>query len=457
MSDTQYNFEEKFDFSSSAKKKLFILGIVGILVLALGIVLVMNAGDTHATDEHALNMGVSDTPTLLASTENAMVVESEGVEEHHGSPVWLKRVYVSMWHNNIFFAGLAVIGLFFVAIQYASQAGWSAGFQRIPESFGYWIPIAGILAVILFFVAGKDIFHWMHTDLYDISSATYDPIISGKKGFFFWPASENPGFPVFWFARMIFFFGAWYWFFLKLRKMSLREDLEGGTTLWTKSRSISAIFLVFFGVSSSIAAWDWVMSIDTHWFSTMFGWYVFASWWVSGLALIVLIVVVLKDKGLLSVVNANHIHDLGKFVFAFSIFWTYIWFSQFMLIYYANIPEESIYFIERINTHYAPFYYLNIILNFVFPFLLFMTRESKRHRLFVKIVAIIVLVGHWIDYFLMITPGTMQYDGALGFIEIGVTMIFLAAFLFVVLNNLSKAPLIMKNHPMLEESLHHHV
>jgi len=455
MSDTQYNFDERYEFSGKAKKNIAILGVAGFLILILGIALVMmNTGDNAG--EHALN--IENTPSLLTSSDgvNATLV-SEGDEVHHGNPTWLKRVYVSMWQNNVYFTGLALIGLFFVAIQYASQAGWSAGFIRIPESFGYWLPFAGILAIVLFFAAGSDIFHWTHTDLYDESSSSFDEILNGKKGFFFWPASENPGFPIFWFARLIFFFGMWYWFFIKLRGLSLKEDLEGGSEHWTKARSISAWFLVFFGVSSSVAAWDWVMSIDTHWFSTMFGWYVFASWWVSGLALIVLFVVILKGKGLLSVVNANHIHDMGKFVFAFSIFWMYIWFSQFMLIYYANIPEEAIYFVERISTHYAAFYYVNLILNFLFPFLLFMTRNSKRQLIFVKIVAVIVLVGHWIDYFLMVTPGTMKFDGSLGFIEIGTTMIFSAMFLFVVLSNLAKVPLIAKNHPLLEESLHHDI
>jgi hypothetical protein len=455
MSDTQYNFDERYEFSSSAKKKLAILGIAGLLILVLGILFTMNA---DSSGEHTQNLQETSTPTLLASAEGVdAVLVSEGGEEHHGSPAWLKRIYVSMWQNNVFFTGLAVIGLFFVAIQYASQAGWSAGFIRIPESFGYWIPFAGLIAIVLFFVAGSDIFHWTHTDLYDTSSPNYDPIISGKKAFFFWPASEHPGFPVFWFARLILFFGMWYLFFLKLRGLSLKEDLEGGTAHWTKARTISAWFLIFFGVSSSIAAWDWVMSIDTHWFSTMFGWYVFASWWVSGLALIVLILAILKGKGLLSIVNTDSVHDLGKFVFAFSIFWMYIWFSQFMLIYYANIPEESIYFIERINTQYSSFFYLNLILNFVFPFLLFMTRSSKRRLIFVKIIAVIVLVGHWLDYYLMVTPGTMKYDGGLGFTEIGITMIFASLFLYVILSNLAKVPLIAKNHPLLEESLHHHV
>ena len=120
--------------------------------------------------------------------------------------------------------------------------------------------------------------------------------------------------------------------FAKLKSLAYKEDLEGGTEKWYQLRKLSAIFIIFFAVSSSMAAWDWVLSIDTHWFSTMFGWYNFASWWVSGLALTAFIVVLLKDKGYLSIVNANHIHDLGKFIFAFSVFWTYIWFSQFLLI-----------------------------------------------------------------------------------------------------------------------------
>lgn len=238
----------------------------------------------------------------------------------------------------------------------------------------------------------------------------------------------------------------------------LDEDINGGTAHWTKARSLSAVFLVIFAVSSSVGAWDWVMSIDTHWFSTMMGWYVFASWWVTGLAMITLIVANLKDQGLLKVVNANHLHDLGKFVFAFSIFWTYIWFSQFLLIYYANIPEETVYFVTRINTSpYGWIFYANIILNFALPFLLLMTRDAKRHLSMLKVVCPIVVVGHWLDFYNMITPGVMQHNGGIGFLEIGLALVFMAAFLYVMFNALSKAPLVARNHPMLEESLNHHI
>jgi len=265
-------------------------------------------------------------------------------------------------------------------------------------------------------------------------------------------------FPIFFITRMIVFFGLWYLFFTWIKKEMLAQDLDGSLEHWYTARKLSAIFLVIFAVSSSVAAWDWVMSIDTHWFSTMFGWYIFASWWVTGLSVITLIVVYLKDAGYLKVVNANHLHDLGKFIFAFSIFWTYIWFSQFLLIYYANIPEETVYFISRMkNPPYNWIFYANLFLNFVFPFLLFMTRDSKRHMSMLKVVCPIVVVGHWFDFYNMVTPGIMKHNGGVGFLEIGVTLVFIAVFLYVVLNALSKLQLVAKHDPFMEESLNHHI
>ncbi|MBW3546245.1 MAG: quinol:cytochrome C oxidoreductase, partial [Bacteroidetes bacterium] len=282
-------------------------------------------------------------------------------------------------------------------------------------------------------------------------------ILKHKAPYFFWPL-EGGTFPVFFLLRMVVFFAVWYILFLKLKKVAYEEDLEGGVEKWNKLRGLSAIFIVFFAVSSSMAAWDWVMSIDPHWFSTLFGWYVFASWWVSGIAAITLILVLLREAGYLKIVNANHLHDLGKFMFAFSIFWTYLWFSQFLLIYYANIPEESIYYIERLaSDHFAPVFFINLFLNFAFPFLVLMTRDAKRHAIFLKIVCSVILFGHWLDFYLMITPGVLRESGGFGLMEIGLILVYAAAFGFVVMTALSKIGLIQKNHPMLQESMHHHI
>ncbi|GAB3335073.1 hypothetical protein GCM10027429_17070 [Marivirga atlantica] len=460
--------EEKFEFTSKAKRTLSIVAIVGVVLLGLGTYFASNSGH-HEGGEHAEEM--HDGAIMAQDAEGAHVTEDadqdhfegpahaeeahaedghgEGHGEHAGNPSWLKRIYASLWINNMYFVGLALLGVFFVAIQYVSQAGWSAALIRIPMSFSSWLPIGGVLTLIIFLVGGHDIFHWTHEYLYDTSSPMYDPIIAGKEGYLNTP---------FFIGRMVVYFVVWYLMFRWIRSKSLEEDMNGGTAYFKKLRNISAGFIVFFAVTSSTSAWDWILSIDTHWFSTMFGWYVFASWWVTALAAITLVTVLLKEAGYLKVVNTGVLHDLGKFVFAFSIFWTYIWFSQFMLIYYSNIPEETVYFIERMTSdHYSIVFFVNLILNFFFPFLVFMPRDSKRHTVFLKIVTIVVLIGHWFDFYLMVTPGVMKEDGGFGFLEIGMAMLFGVAFLFVALRSLAKLPLVAKNHPMLEEAKHHHV
>lgn len=446
--------DEQYIFTRGTRKKLFILLGTGVVLFVLGLLFSMSGGDAEAAGGHAM----ANHHELVASTAQD---QHASAEEHeagaHEPATWLKRLYTTLWMNNVFFTGLGIIGLFFVAIHYASQAGWSAGIIRVPLSMGNWIPIAGLLMLVLFFVTNHTVFHWSHEYLYEEGGPQHDEIISGKATYFFWPG-EAGGFPIFFIFRMVLFFGMWYWFYMLIRKNLLAEDLEDTTAYWYKNRTASAWFLIFFAISSSVAAWDWVMSIDTHWFSTMFGWYVFASWWVTGLAMITLICAHLKEAGYLKIVNSNHLHDLGKYMFAFSIFWTYIWFSQFLLIWYANIPEESVYFIERLTTSpYSWIFYTNLILNFVLPFLLLMTRDAKRQIAMLKLVCPIIIVGHWFDFYNMVTPGIMREHGAIGLLEIGVALIFLAAYLLVVLSSMAKIPLVGKNHPTLAESLNHHI
>jgi len=447
--------DEKYIFKPATKQKLFILIGVGLLLFVVGVFMAKNGAHHEGAEKHASQ---EIAKSLVASTEPTEHAAAAAEGGHHGSATWLKRIYTSLWHNNIFFAGIGIIGLFFVAIQYAAQAGWSAPIKRIPLAMGSWIPFAGILMLALWFVVKGDLFHWTDASLYLKGGEHYDKILDGKKAFFFIPFSSSTTFPVFYIVRMVLFFGLWYLFFTWIKKEMLAEDINGGVQHWFNSRKLSAVFLIIFAVSSSVAAWDWVMSIDPHWFSTMFGWYVFASWWVTGLATITLIVANLKGAGYLKVVTQNHIHDLGKFVFAFSIFWTYIWFCQFMLIYYANLPEETVYFIQRMRTApYSWIFYVNVFLNFVLPFLLLMTRDAKRQISMLKVVCPIVIVGHWFDFYNMITPGAMKLEGGVGFLEIGLAMVFAGAFLYVVLNALSKLQLVAKNHPFMQESLNHHI
>ena len=403
--------------------------VAGVIILALGLLAaVMGWGGHHEAAGH--------------------VASAAGHAEHDGGPIWLKRLLISLWHSNVFFIGVSVVGTVFMAIQYVAYAGWSVVVKRINEALSAWLLPGAIIMLVVFLLGHQDIFHWTHEGVMDPKSANYDKIIAGKGGFLSMP---------FYIIRMLSYLFIWWTFSQRLRQLSLQEDLNGGTSYFHTSITTAALFLVLFAVTSSMSAWDWVMSVDVHWFSTMFGWYVFASWWVSGIAATTLIAIYLKQAGYLRMMNSNHFHDLGKFIFGFSIFWTYVWFSQFMLIWYANLPEESVYFNQRLggfDGRYTWMFYGNLIINFAFPFLALMTRDAKRQMIMMKIVCIAILVGHWSDFYLMFMPGTMK--GENGFlIEIGVALIFLGAFLILVTRRLAAASLVAVNHPFIEESVHH--
>jgi hypothetical protein len=348
--------------------------------------------------------------------------------------------------NGFFFFALGLGALFFLSLQYATETGWYASVKRVIEAVAGYLPygigLFGLALLIITFMDGAHIYIWM-----DPETVANDEIIKDKSAYL--------NIPFFWIRTLIYF--ACYLIFLRgFRKRSLEEDKIGGTELHFKNYKKGAMFLVFFAVFSSTSAWDWLMSIDVHWFSTLFGWYTFAGMWCSTMVVLVLLTLYLKKLGYLPKVNDSHIHDLGKWTFATSFLWSYLWFSQFMLIWYANIGEEVTYYMMRIE-NFKVLYFAMFLINFAFPMLLLMSRDAKRHAGILTMVGLIILAGHWLDVYIMISAGSLGSNAHIGALEIGMVMMVCGFFLWVILRNLTKAPLTPVNHPFLDESVHHDI
>jgi hypothetical protein len=369
--------------------------------------------------------------------------------DHH------QRTWASLLVNAFFFLGITLGALFFYSLQNATETAWSVLVKRVFEGIMGFLPI-GAIAMVVVLAAGSmhwhHIYHWMDAKLYDPSDLEhYDPIIAGKKAFLNQP---------FYWLRTIAYLATFILFARWFRSKSLEMDRMSGDTLVRTHLLVyrrSALFLVFFAVFSSILAWDWLMSIDAHWFSTLYGWYAFSGMWVSAMITGVILVLYLKRKGYLPQVSNSHIHDMGKWVFAISFLWSYLYFSQFMLIWYSNIPEEVTYFQTRINEHPA-LMWGTFFINFAVPMVMLMSRDAKRNPRFLIGVGSVIFVGHWLDVNMMVMPGALGHHfHGIGLLEVGMFVTFLGAFIYTVLNTLTKAPLTPVNHPYLEESVHHQI
>jgi len=411
-----------------------------------------HAEGVHAEGDHVVEGVATD-----HAAEGSEAHPAEGHDEHaaegHGASHDLSanRPWAAFLVNSIFFLGIGIGALFFLAIQYAAQVGWSAGLIRVFEAVSMFVGIP-LLGILFLAVTGgmhmHHLWHWMAEGIMDPASANYDPIIAGKEGYL-----NVPFFTIRTLAYLVIWAGAAY----LLRRNSLREDaLPAGQNLFFTQRKLAATFIVLYAVTSSTSAWDWVMSIDTHWFSTLFGWYTFAGMFVTAMTVLNLLVMYLRINNHLPWINANHQHDLGKFMFAFSVFWTYLWFSQYMLIWYSNIPEEVTYYLPRFKGEYKPLFVAMVAMNFIFPILVLMSRDAKRIFGFIGLAAFFVLAGHWLDHYIMIMPGAVGYDYGFGFAELGGILFYAGLFLWVTLSQLAKVPLKLKNHPMLTESEHFH-
>jgi len=381
-----------------------------------------------------------------------------------------ERTFANLLLMSYYFCGVCICGIFFCAIQYVAQAGWSASILRIPQAFGKTLPVAAVVLLVVV-CGGLFLTHtgpneegkqtvlpylyklWALKGVTTPGNENYDAVIAGKSGYLNVP---------FFLARIVLFLGAYAIFGRLFAKYSQNEDELGGMFNYNQGFKYSVIFLVIFGFTVPLFAFDTIMSLEAHWFSTMFGWYNFAALWVSGLAAITLTIIYLRQNGYVQWITEDHLHNLGQFIFGFSIFWTYTWFAQFLLVWYANLPEEAAYFYKRWEPEFKPWFWLNIVVNFLTPLLVLMARDSKRKINLLKVACIILICGHWLDYWQMIMPGAVGPLSAwyveIGPIEIAVFLGFVGLFIFAMLSSLSKfKSLVPKKHPFLDESLHHHI
>ena len=406
--------------------------------------------EVHHGDEHqqeAAHGADHATDAEQENTRGASHEDNSHADDAHGEHLLHQlqnKPWAALYVAAFFFFMISLGVLAFYAIQRAAQAGWSPALYRVMEGItGYLLPGALIVFVILV-LSGlhmNHLFIWMDPEV-----VAHDKLIASKTGFLNVP---------FFLARALFYIAGWSTYRYFSRKFSLAQDQANDISNHKKNFRISAGFLVFYIVTESMMSWDWIMSIDPHWFSTLFGWYVFASMFVSGITAIALVTIYLKSKGYLEKVNDSHIHDLGKFMFGISVFWTYLWFSQFMLIWYSNIPEEVTYFITRIEDYNLPFFGM-LVMNFIFPLLLLMNSDYKRINYFIVMAGIVILLGHYIDIFNMIMPSAVGDQWFIGIPEIGGFLFFFGLFIYVVFKEISKAPLHAEGDPFMGESERFH-
>ena len=351
------------------------------------------------------------------------------------------RTWANLLMNNYYFLSLAIGAAFFFSLQYITQSGWSAMFRRIPEALMAYIPYAAVLMLVMFFGL-HDVYHWSHADL--IAS---DPMLAHKA-----PYLNIPFFMI----RIVVFFGAWILLTRYLRKLSLQEDALGRIETFEKMEFWSKIFIFVLALTFSMASFDWIMSIDAHWFSTIFAFKNFAAAFYHGTSLIALIAIVLHKKGYFKDMNQYHLLDFSRYMFGLSIIWGYLYFAQFMLIWFGNIPEETIYYAKRWDNGWFAFFILNFALNWFIPFIGLLPQKLDKNINFVFFICILLLVGLYTDIYEQVMPD-ITITPHFGIIEIGVFAGLAGVFLFAFAKAMAKAPLIPKNHPYLEESLHHHL
>jgi len=358
------------------------------------------------------------------------------------------RGWMSYLLGSVLFLGMGLCGLFFVAIQHIVSASWSTSLRRIAEAMALTLPVAALLGFGIYYGA-HSIYEWTHTDVVNA-----DPLLKFKEPYLNMQAF---GF------RLIAYFAIWIVTTFILVRNSMKQDHDGDVQRTIANRRWSALTLVLFALSVSLAGFDLLMSLEPHWFSTMFGVHFFAGFFQAGLAMtIILTWMAVKSGALKGFVNVEHFYDLGKFLFAFSIFWGYIAFSEFMLIWYAHLPEETFFYAVRMTHGWEWFGLAMLLIRLAFPFFVLIPYGSKRNFKILIPACFVILLGQWVELFWIIKP-TMRHmseshasHASLAWTDLGVALGFFALFFLVVGLIMERIRIVPLKDPRLEASIHHH-
>ncbi|MGB5244064.1 MAG: quinol:cytochrome C oxidoreductase [Lutimonas sp.] len=440
-----------YTFSSKLKTFSIVLIILGALGMGYGFLsapkttedvqAMMHQDEEHGTTEHA----VVDNHAEASHGENSV-----GAEDHEKSHLEhllhqaQNRPWTAFFISAFFFLMISVCVLVFYSIQWAAQAGWSIVLFRVMEAITAYILPGSILLFIFLLAAGM---HWNHLYVWMGEEAKHDVIIQEKVWWL-----NVPG----WLIRSAIYLAIYNVFRFLLRKNSLSLDNSGDIKIYKKNFNLAVAFIVIFGIMELFMSFDWLMSLDPHWYSQLYSFYVFASMFVSGITVIAMVTIYMRSRGFLPFVNDSHLHDLAKFMFGFSIFWTYFFYDQFMLQWYANIPEETAYFYPRLIGSYQIIFIGMLVMNFVFPILILMNKNFKKTPWFVITAGLVILAGHYLDIFQLISPATVGDSWHFGIVEFGSLAFFAGLFIFVIFTAMTKAPLHAKGNPFMKESEIYH-
>ncbi|MEO1022430.1 MAG: hypothetical protein AAFW89_07785 [Bacteroidota bacterium] len=357
-----------------------------------------------------------------------------------------QQFFFSYLVSFAFFTGLGISGILMIMLHHITASKWGVVVRRIPEAMAsnMWIWAIAVIPVILALFS-HDVFHWTHDGIADPDSENYDKIVKGKLPYL------NTTFFI---IRQVIYFAIWGYLGRRLYQYSVQMDKTGDWSIFNKMKKVSAVGIPLLGLSIAFASFDWLMSLDPHWFSTMFGVYYFAISFQAFWAIMILIVFLLQRQGLLkNTITRAHVYDLGAWLFAFTVFYAYIAFSQFMLIYYANLPEETLWYYHRMEGGWQYIMYGMLAFRFVLPFFVLLNRSAKLNRTVLGFVASVVLIMHFLEIYWIANPMLNEHGVHFNWMDftafIGLGGIFLGLFF----NKFRKEAMIPKNDPKLDDCL----